>query len=105
MPHAIRQPQAKHAAPRKAPRRRGATPDTAPSFDDLPDTALARQAQLVWSPLRPQTPTPLPFSATTLWRLVRAGKFPAPLKLTGGMTAWRVSDVRRWLEQAAGRAA
>ena len=96
-----RQTQAhKRAAPRKAPRRRGATPDTAPDFDDLPDTALARQAQLVWNPARPKTPTPLPFSASTMWRRVKSGQFPAPVRVSPGVTAWRVADIRAWLTQA-----
>lgn len=38
----------------------------------------------------------VPFSASTLWRLVNAGKFPKPIKVTEQITAWRVSDVREW---------
>jgi len=89
----LRQPQTKHAAPSK--------PTQAPSFDDLPDSGLIRQAQLVPNPKRPGLPAPLPFSPTTLWRKVRAGQFPQPVRLSPGMTAWRVADVRRWLAQAA----
>jgi prophage regulatory protein len=37
-----------------------------------------------------------PFSASTLWRLVRAGRFPKPLKLASNVTAWAASDVREW---------
>ncbi len=40
---------------------------------------------------------PLPFSHATLWRLVKNGEFPAPVKLSPGVTAWRVEDVRRWM--------
>lgn len=69
-----------------------------PSFDALPDSALIREAQLVQSPKRPGSPAPLPFSAPTLWRKVRAGTFPKPLKLSERVTAWRVADVRKWLE-------
>jgi prophage regulatory protein len=39
----------------------------------------------------------LPFSASTLWRKVRSGEFPAPVKLSEGITAWRLSDVNQWL--------
>jgi len=87
-----RRPQAKHAEPSK--------PAHAPSFDDLPDSGLIRQSQLVPNPKRPGVPTPLPFSACTLWRRVRAGQFPQPLRLSPGMTVWKVGDVRRWLVQA-----
>ncbi len=68
-----------------------------PSFDTLPDSAFIREAQLVQSPKRPTTPAPLPFSAPTLWRMVAAGKFPKPLKLSERITAWRVGEVRAWL--------
>lgn len=75
--------------------------DAIPSFDDLADTALARLSQLVRDPKRPNLPTPLPFSASTLWRKVREGTFPAPTKLGDAITAWRVGDVRAWLRAQA----
>ena len=40
-------------------------------------------------------------SRTSLWRRVRAGDFPAPVRLGGhGSRAvgWRRADVERWLE-------
>jgi len=68
-----------------------------PSFDTMPDSAFIREAQLVQSPKRPTTPAPLPFSAPTLWRMVAAGKFPKPIKLGARITAWRVGEVRNWI--------
>ena len=68
-----------------------------PNFDDLPDSAMARQSQLIRDPKHPTRPSPLPFSAATLWRKVREGTFPAPTKLSDAITAWRVGDVRAWL--------
>jgi len=38
----------------------------------------------------------LPFSQATLWRLVAAQKFPAPVRLSPGVTAWPVDAVERW---------
>jgi len=69
-----------------------------PSFDALPDSAFIRESQLVQSPKRPTTPAPLPFSGPTLWRMVKSGKFPKPLKLSSRVTAWKVGDVRAWIE-------
>ena len=69
-----------------------------PSFDSLPDGAFIRESQLVQSPKRPDTPAPLPFSAPTLWRKVKAGTFPRPIKLSERITAWKVGDVREWIE-------
>ena len=74
-----------------------------PSFDLMPDSAFIREAQLVQSPKRPATPAPLPFSAPTLWRMVAAGTFPKPFKLSERVTAWKVGAVREWINaQTAG---
>lgn len=67
------------------------------SFDALPDSAFLRESQLVQSPKRPGAPAPLPFSAPTLWRKVKNGTFPKPLKLSERVTAWKVGDVRKWI--------
>ncbi len=66
-------------------------------FDALPNSGYVRESQLVQSPRRPATPTPLPFSAPTLWRKVKAGTFPAPVKLSERVTAWNVGTVRAWM--------
>ncbi len=68
-----------------------------PSFDELPYSAFIREAQLVQSPKRPDRPAPLPFSGATLWRMVKAGTFPKPHKLSERVTAWKVGEVREWL--------
>ncbi len=68
-------------------------------FDALPDSAFIREAQLVQSPKRPDSPAPLPFSAPTLWRKVKAGTFPKPHRLSERVTAWKVGDVRAWINQ------
>ena len=72
-------------------------PSVIPSFDTLPDSAFIRESQLVQSPKRPDSPAPLPFSAPTLWRKVKAGTFPAPVKLSERVTAWNVGAVRAWI--------
>ena len=70
-------------------------------FDALPASAFIRESQLVQSPKRPDIPAPLPFSAPTLWRKVKAGTFPSPVKLSERVTAWKVSDVRAWMKAQA----
>ena len=72
-------------------------------FDHLPDSALLREADLVRSPKRPHAMAPLPFSAPTLWRKVKAGSFPAPIKLSERVTAWKVGEVRTWIEAQAAK--
>lgn len=39
----------------------------------------------------------LPFGTTTLWAWSSDGRFPAPIKLSSTMTAWRNADVLEWL--------
>jgi prophage regulatory protein len=65
----------------------------ASTFDNLPDTGYLRQAQII--------PDVVPFSSATLWRKCKAGEFPKPVKLSERVTAWRVGDVRQFLEAQA----
>lgn len=67
-------------------------------FDALPDNAWLRESQLVRSSKSAASAVaPLPFSAPTLWRMVKAGNFPKPTKLSARVTAWQVGQVRAWL--------
>lgn len=68
------------------------------SFDTLPDDAWIRESQLIQGRRGSNPLAPLPFSSPTLWRKVRAGTFPAPTKLSERVTAWRVGDVRSWIQ-------
>ncbi|WP_201530701.1 MULTISPECIES: helix-turn-helix transcriptional regulator [unclassified Psychrobacter] len=55
----------------------------------LPPQGMSRASQLI--PF-------LPFGSSTLWAWSRDGRFPAPIKLSPTMTAWRNADVIEWLE-------
>ena len=57
----------------------------------LPTNGYVRQSQLV--------PHIIPFSPATLWRKVKTGLFPRPVKLSERVTAWAVEDVRAWMQQ------
>lgn len=41
----------------------------------------------------------MPFSRSTLWRRVADESFPAPVKIFERVTAWRVEDVRAWMDK------
>lgn len=75
----------------------GTVPDSISKFNQLPDQALiggAAVCALVGDITR-----------VTLWRWVRSGTFPAPRKLPSGrINAWKVGDVRNFLEQDADHA-
>lgn len=38
----------------------------------------------------------VPISHSTLWRWIRDGRFPQPIKLSDRITVWRQSDVDAW---------
>lgn len=57
----------------------------------LPEIGYVRQSQLI--------PGIFPFSPATLWRKVKAGTFPQPVKLGPRITAWNVEDIRDWIER------
>lgn len=41
---------------------------------------------------------------TTPWRWVQEGKFPKPIKLSVGVTRWKLSDIEAWeIEQGAAK--
>jgi prophage regulatory protein len=59
------------------------------TYGAMPATGYMRQSQLI--------PAIFPFSSATLWRKVKAGTFPKPVKLGPRITAWRVEDIRKLL--------
>jgi prophage regulatory protein len=63
------------------------------SVGDLPATGYIRQSRLI--------PAIIPISSATLWRNVKSGTFPAPVKLSERVTAWRVEDIRAWMKSRA----
>jgi len=61
-------------------------------FSRLPDEALIRLVLLKQWGL-------IPFSVATLWRKIREGAFPPPVKVSAQITAFRAKDVREWLAE------
>ncbi|HEX9588927.1 MAG TPA: AlpA family phage regulatory protein [Bradyrhizobium sp.] len=59
------------------------------TYGAMPATGYMRQSQLI--------PAIFPFSSATLWRKVKEGTFPKPIKLAPRITAWRVEDIRELL--------
>jgi prophage regulatory protein len=67
------------------------------NFNDLPDVALIQIRALLQYKV-------VPFSATTIWRLAKSGKFPRPIKVSSGVTAWKIGDIRKYLnDQVSGQ--
>jgi predicted DNA-binding transcriptional regulator AlpA len=57
----------------------------------LPSTGYVRMAQIA-GPI-------VPVCAATIWRWVRAKKFPQPVKLSERVTAFRAEEIRAWLDE------
>lgn len=47
---------------------------------------------------RPNRPGILPISPATLWRLVKANKFPQPFKLGARVTVWDATEVEAFIQ-------
>ena len=70
-----------------------ATATAAPSlaqFDTLPESAHVRL---------PVVAALHGIGPATVWRWVKAGRLPAPVKLGPNTTAWRVGELRRVMSQ------
>ena len=57
---------------------------------------VLRLSQLATTPGKPGL---LPISPATVWRLVKAGKFPAPFKLSPATTVWDADEIAQFIEQ------
>jgi prophage regulatory protein len=58
-----------------------------------------RLADLINRDSERNRPPLIPVSAATLWRWVKRGLFPRPVKLSERVTAWRAEDVQQWMSQ------
>lgn len=80
-------------------------------LQSLQPGTFIRLRQLVGRPARPANGTQpadpgepglLPIGASTVWRWVSEGRFPKPVKLSGGVTAWSSDAIRAHLMNASG---
>lgn len=65
---------------------------------ELPAEGFARLRQVL---------AVVPVGKSTLWQMVRDGRFPSPVRPSPfgpRVTVWRVSDVRLWLKKASAAA-
>ncbi|MHB8455361.1 MAG: helix-turn-helix transcriptional regulator [Acidiferrobacterales bacterium] len=67
---------------------KGAILDALRDFDSLPDFANVRQ---------PVVEGLLGCSSSTVWRMVKAGRLPAPKKQSERVTTWNVGELRKAL--------
>ncbi len=44
---------------------------------------------------------PIPVSKSTWWAGIKTGRYPKPVKLSARISAWRVEDIRTFIESGA----
>ena len=68
----------------------------------LPETGYLRLYQIIGNMRAlPPVPSLIPVSKSTWWAGVKSGRYPRPVKLGPRITAWRVEDIRRLIEEMA----
>jgi predicted DNA-binding transcriptional regulator AlpA len=71
---------------------------------ELPETGFLRISQIVGNRKAKPPITPLfPVSRTTWWTGVKNGRYPAPVRLSEGVTVWRAEDIRKLIDELGAR--
>lgn len=66
----------------------------------LPETGFLRLKSIIGDPkANPPIPPLIPVSSSTWWSGVKSGRFPKSTKISSRITAWRVEDIRRFIEE------
>lgn len=62
---------------------------------DLPEIGFLRLSQIIGNPKsKPPIPALIPVKKSTWWAGCKSGRFPAAVKLSRRVTAWRVDEIR-----------
>jgi prophage regulatory protein len=65
-----------------------AKPQSLPPAQDLPPIGFIRKPVVLGL---------VGFRTTTLYEEIKHGRFPAPVRLSARVSAWRIEDVRDWI--------
>ena len=68
-----------------------ATKNLNSGLSKLKTSAFVRQSDLL--------PSIVPISPATLWRWIKKGDFPAPVRLGDNLVAWRSDHVLKWISE------
>jgi predicted DNA-binding transcriptional regulator AlpA len=73
------------------------------TIPQLPETGYVRLPQIIGDRnATPPIPPIIPVSKSTWWDGVRSGRYPAPVRTLGRrITAWRVEDIRAFINASA----
>lgn len=68
-------------------------------MSQLPEVGFIRLKQIIGDPkAKPPVPAIIPVKRSTWIAGCKTGRFPAPVKLAPRVTAWRVEDIRQFIE-------
>jgi prophage regulatory protein len=66
----------------------------------LPSTGFLRLKQFLGDKKTdPPTPAIIPISASSWWDGVKKGIYPAPVKISSNVTAWKVDDIKALIDR------
>lgn len=68
-----------------------------PELPNAPTTGFLRLKQIVGDPKNGILPI-IPISGTAWWKGVQKGRYPQPVKLSAGVTAWRAQDIQELIK-------
>lgn len=64
-------------------------------MNTLPSTGYLRLSQIIGNTRsKPPIPAVFPVCSSTWWAGIKKGIYPAPVKLSANVTAWKVEDIR-----------
>lgn len=68
-------------------------------MNTLPETGFLRIRQILGNPKAvPPVPAIIPVGRTAWYGGIKAGRYPAGVKLSPGVTVWRAEDIRKLIE-------
>lgn len=73
-------------------------------MNTLPETGYLRLTSIIGNKkANPPIPAIIPVSKSTWWAGVKSGRYPKPVRKLGvRITAWRVEDIKAYIEQTGG---
>jgi prophage regulatory protein len=69
------------------------TTNESPCMPSIPDTGYLRLSQIIGDAKKGIAPL-IPISSTTWWAGIKAGRYPAGVKIGARATGWRCEDIR-----------
>lgn len=66
-------------------------------MNKLPETGFLRIRQIIGDP-KAGIPPLIPVCRSAWWKGVKAGRYPAAVKLSPGVTVWRVEEIKALID-------